>query len=80
MTKHIVFLFLLLLFQQAVFSTPVDLLSPDSSIKVSVDLTDKIYYSVRYNGDIILENSSLRKPSDTSGAQMCLGFSVGISS
>ncbi len=59
MKKYVIFLFLLIPFQQVAFGKSIDLLSPDSSIKVSVNLSDKIYYSVSSNNQILLENSSL---------------------
>lgn len=59
MIKQVVLLFLICLVQQTVFSTPADLYSPDSSIKISVHLADKIYYTVRYNNEILLDNNSL---------------------
>ena len=59
MKKNIAFLFLLILFQQLAFGKSIDLLSPNSSIKVSVNLSDKIYYSVSSNNQILFDNSSL---------------------
>ena len=59
MKKYVIFLFLLIPFQQVAFGKSINLLSPDSSIKVSVNLSDKIYYSVSSNNQILLENSSL---------------------
>ncbi len=60
MTRHALFLFLLILFRQVAFGNSIDLLSPDSSIKVSVNLSDKIYYTVSRNDQVFLENSSLQ--------------------
>jgi alpha-glucosidase len=60
MIKQSILFILLFLVQQSVFSSPVDLLSPDSSVKISVDLSDKIYYTVRYKGDVLLDNNSLQ--------------------
>jgi len=60
MTRHALFLFLLILFRQVAFGNSIDLLSPDSSIKVSVNLSDKIYYTVSRNDQVLLENSSLQ--------------------
>lgn len=60
MTRHALFLFLLILFRQVAFSNSIDLLSPDSSIKVSVNLSDKIYYTVSRNNQVLLENSSMQ--------------------
>lgn len=60
MIKQSILFILLFLVQQVVFSSPVDLLSPDSSIKISVNLTDKIYYTVSYKGDVLLDNNSLQ--------------------
>jgi len=60
MTRHALFLFLLILFRQVAFSNSIELLSPDSSIKISVNLSDKIYYTVSRNDQVLLENSSLQ--------------------
>ena len=59
MKKNLIFLVLLILLQQVTFGKSIDLLSPDSSIKISVNLSDKIYYSVSSNNQILFENSSL---------------------
>ncbi|GAA4318782.1 glycoside hydrolase family 97 protein [Mucilaginibacter gynuensis] len=41
-------------------SAPIDLLSPDKKIKVSVDLKNRITYSVTFNGDALLSDSYLQ--------------------
>lgn len=60
MRKHL-FLFILLLFYSVkLFSAPIELLSPDKRIKVSVNVKDKISYAVTFNGDPLLTNSYLQ--------------------
>ncbi|GAA4202418.1 glycoside hydrolase family 97 protein [Pedobacter jeongneungensis] len=60
MRKHL-FLFILLLFCSVkLFSAPIELLSPDKRIKVSVNIKDKISYAVTFNGDLLLTNSYLQ--------------------
>jgi alpha-glucosidase len=51
---------LLLLFAVKLFSAPIELLSPDKRIKVSVNIKDKIGYAVTFNGDPFLSNSYLQ--------------------
>lgn len=41
-------------------ASPIELLSPDKRIKISVDLKNKISYAVAINGDVILNNSYLQ--------------------
>ena len=36
-----------------------ELVSPNGEIKVSFNLSDKIYYSIDYNGDVLLKDNSL---------------------
>lgn len=56
-----VFIFLLLLvFSTTGFSKEIEIFSPDKSIRLSVELTDKIYYSISSNDQILLEKSSLQ--------------------
>ena len=53
---------LLLLFVSASLfaqSKDLDLQSPDGAIKVSLRLSDKIYYTISYNQDELLKNNSL---------------------
>ncbi|RYY34721.1 MAG: glycoside hydrolase family 97 protein [Sphingobacteriaceae bacterium] len=45
---------------QVIAATPIDLYSPDKRIKVSVNLKDRITYSVTFNGDALLSNSYLQ--------------------
>lgn len=45
---------------QLTAATPIDLYSPDKRIKVSVDLKNKIAYSVTFNGNTVLSNSYLQ--------------------
>lgn len=37
----------------------IELLSPNKEIKVSLRIADKIYYSISYNGDMLLEDNHL---------------------
>ena len=60
MKKYVFFLLLSLLIQQVSLGNPIELLSPDSSIKVAVNLLDRIYYTVSANNQILFENSSLQ--------------------
>ena len=55
-----VFLFLFFSLPVQARSGHEELLSPDGQIKVSIDLKDKIYYTVRMDGQVLLENSSLQ--------------------
>lgn len=38
----------------------VELFSPNKEIEVSLRITDKIYYSVSYNGEVILKDNYLQ--------------------
>ncbi|RCH55193.1 glycoside hydrolase family 97 protein [Mucilaginibacter hurinus] len=58
--KKILITCLLLGVSVPLFSTPIDLLSPDKRIKVSIDLNKKIVYSVTFNGYPLLSNSYLQ--------------------
>ncbi|TCD27054.1 glycoside hydrolase family 97 protein [Pedobacter psychrodurus] len=60
MKKHLSIVILLLLFTVKLFSAPIELLSPDKRIKVSVNIKDKIGYAVSFNGDPFLANSYLQ--------------------
>ena len=51
---------LLLSFSALGKSSHEELLSPDGSVKVSIDLTDKIYYSVSVNDQLLLDSSYLQ--------------------
>lgn len=59
--KTISFFLLLLSFAPQLFSQvkQFDLLSPNQEIKVSISLTDKIYYSISGNNDALLSNNHL---------------------
>lgn len=48
---------------------PIELLSPNKEIKLSLNITDKIYYSISYNNDLLLENCYMRLmlPNETLG-------------
>ncbi|RYZ96292.1 MAG: glycoside hydrolase family 97 protein, partial [Sphingobacteriaceae bacterium] len=61
MKKKLLLTCVLLCSISALFAaTPIDLLSPDKRIKVSVDLQKKIIYSVTFNGDAVLSESYLQ--------------------
>ncbi|MGN7989339.1 glycoside hydrolase family 97 protein [Pedobacter sp. 22226] len=60
MRKHLFLFILLLFFTVKLFSAPIELLSPDKRIKVSVNVKDKISYAVTFNGDPLLTNSYLQ--------------------
>jgi len=59
MKKYVIFPFLLILFWKVTFCKSIDVLSPGSSIKVTLNLADKIDYSVSSNNQILFDNSSL---------------------
>jgi len=60
MKKHLSLVILLLLITLKLFSSPIELLSPDKRIKVSVNIKDKIGYAVAFNGDPFLNSSYLQ--------------------
>ncbi|WP_293312878.1 glycoside hydrolase family 97 protein [Pedobacter sp. UBA5917] len=60
MKKPLSLFILLLLCTVKLFSAPIELLSPDKRIKVSVNIKDRIGYSVSFNGDPFLTNSYLQ--------------------
>jgi alpha-glucosidase len=60
MKKHLLVTCLLLSATVRLVSAPIDLLSPDKRIKVSIDLKKKIVYSVTFNGDALLSDSYLQ--------------------
>lgn len=37
----------------------IELLSPDKAIKLELNISEKIYYSISYDKDILLKNNSL---------------------
>ena len=37
----------------------LELISPNGELKVSLNLSDKIYYSIDYNGDVLLKDNTL---------------------
>ena len=75
MTKLVFAVMLLLLLHNSAFCKAIELFSPDKTIKVSVELTDKIYYSVSSNNQVLLEKSSLllKLSDETLGANPKLG-------
>jgi alpha-glucosidase len=46
--------------QSALAQKPIELLSPDGTIKLSVTLGDKIYYNVFNNNEVLLQNNELQ--------------------
>src|ERR1700712_342683 len=60
MKKNLLLLFVLMLTSLTAICTPIDLYSPDKRIKVSVDLKNKIFYSVNFNGDALMKDSWLQ--------------------
>jgi len=60
MKKHLLLSILLLCFTMKLFSAPIELLSPDKRIKISVNIKDKIGYAVTFNGDPFLTDSYLQ--------------------
>jgi len=60
MKKHLSLFTLLLLFAVKLFSSPIELLSPDKRIKVNVNIKERIAYSVTFNGDPFLNSSYLQ--------------------
>lgn len=38
----------------------LELISPNGELKVSLKLSDKIYYSIDYNGDVLLKDNTLQ--------------------
>ena len=59
MKKVFLLIFLFFALSQVVMTKNIELISPNGKIKTSVELTDKIYYSVYYDDDCILEKNSL---------------------
>jgi len=60
MKKHLSLIILLLSFTIKLFSAPIEILSPDKRIKISINIKDKISYAVTFNGDPFLTNSYLQ--------------------
>ncbi|MDR6944326.1 glycoside hydrolase family 97 protein [Mucilaginibacter pocheonensis] len=60
MNKRIVLTCALISITFKLFSAPIELLSPDKRIKVTIDLKSKITYAVAFNGDVILSDSYLQ--------------------
>mgnify|MGYP005851449539 FL=1 len=59
-TFYILFLVLVFFSSTQAAEKKVELVSPNKEIKVSLRITDKIYYSISYNGDVILKDNYLR--------------------
>ena len=60
MKKYLSLATLLLVFTIKLFSAPIELLSPDKRIKISVAIKEKIGYAVTFNGDPLLADSYLQ--------------------
>ncbi|QDW25024.1 glycoside hydrolase family 97 protein [Pedobacter sp. KBS0701] len=60
MKKHLSLSILLLCFTMKLFSAPIELLSPDKRIKISVNIKGRIGYAVTFNGDSFLTDSYLQ--------------------
>ncbi|WP_025142309.1 glycoside hydrolase family 97 protein [Pedobacter jeongneungensis] len=60
MRKHLSLSILLLFFTIKLFSAPIELLSPDKRIKISINIKDRIGYAVTFNGDSFLADSYLQ--------------------
>lgn len=59
-TFYILFLVLVFFSSTQAAEKKVELVSPNKEIKVSLRITDKIYYSISYNGDVVLKDNYLR--------------------
>lgn len=57
--KKYVFLVLLFIYSIPGFAAGIDLSSPNHQIKVSVNLSDKIYYSVSFHNQELMKNAFL---------------------
>jgi len=60
MRKHLSLSILSLFFTIKLFSAPIELLSPDKRIKISIIIKDRIGYAVTFNGDSFLADSYLQ--------------------
>ncbi|RYY30458.1 MAG: glycoside hydrolase family 97 protein [Sphingobacteriaceae bacterium] len=58
--KKYLLLYLFFLFCCRCFAADIDLVSPNQQIKVRVNLTDQIYYSIDFHGQKLMENSAIR--------------------
>ncbi|QNN44658.1 glycoside hydrolase family 97 protein [Pedobacter roseus] len=72
MRKHLSLSILLLFFTIKLFSAPIELLSPDKRIKISVNIKDRIAYAITFNGEPFLADSYLQLNLD----QAKLGFNA----
>jgi len=60
MKKYLLPFILLLCFTVKLFSAPIELLSPDKRIKISVNIKDRISYAVTFNSNPLLADSYLQ--------------------
>lgn len=60
MKKYLSLAALMLVFTIKLFSAPIELLSPDKRVKISVAIKEKISYAVTFNGDPLLADSYLQ--------------------
>lgn len=59
MRKYVLLSVLLCLALSLHAQNKLELVSPDGELKVSFSLSDKIYYSIDYNGEVLLKDNSL---------------------
>ena len=59
MNKLLLTLLVIAGFSAVTYAQKLELKSPNGSLKVSIDLTDKINYSIAYNNDGLLEKNHL---------------------
>jgi alpha-glucosidase len=60
MKKYLSLAALMLVFTIKLFSAPIELLSPDKRIKISLAIKEKVGYAVTFNGDPLLTGSYLQ--------------------
>lgn len=59
--KMLCIMFILAVFSLAMSAqTKIELVSPNKEIKVSLNIADKIYYTVAYNNDVLLQDNHLK--------------------
>jgi len=57
--KHLVFVLLFCFVYAPGFSKPIKVTSPDSKIEVLIELKDKVFYQVSYDGKVVIASSPL---------------------
>ena len=58
--KKYILPYCLLLSSLSIFAKPINLLSADKRIKVTINLENKISYAVTFNGDALMSDSYLQ--------------------